>query len=83
MYEVPSSTTQSFDNNFKCNYYEEVSDGDMAYKLATLYKYEGEIRTYPNPRCVDGIVTYAKFRGMECNSKTWYAEGFNLIYQKS
>lgn len=81
MYETPSSTTQSFDNNFKCNYYEEIDEIDLKYKVNTFKKYKNELREYPNPRSAEGILTYAKFRGMECNSL--YAEGFNLIYQKS
>ena len=81
MYETPSSTTQSFNNNFKCNYYEEIDEIDLKYKVNTFKKYKNELRQYPNPRSTEGILTYAKFRGMECNSL--YAEGFNLIYQKS
>lgn len=81
MYETPSSTTQSFDNNFKCNYYIQLSERDIKFKIDTFKKYKNELRQYPNPRSTEGILTYAKFRGMECNSL--YAEGFNLIYQKS
>jgi len=81
MYETPSSTTQSFDNNFKCNYYVQLSEQDLKFKIDTFKKYKNELRQYPNPRSAEGILTYAKFRGMECNSL--YAEGFNLIYQKS
>ena len=80
MYEVPSSTTQSFKNNFKCNYYVELQDIDIKFKINNFKKYKNEIRNYPNPRNEEGILTYAKFRGMECNTK--FAEGFNLIYKK-
>lgn len=81
MYEVPSSTTQSFNNNFKCNYYIELSDEDLKFKIDNFNIYDYEQRLEPNPRNENGLITYAKFRGMECNSK--YAEGFNLIYSKS
>jgi len=81
MYEIPSSTTQSFNNNFKCNYYEELSLTDINFKIKRFYEYKNEVRKFPNPRSEDGIMVYAMFRGMECN--TIYAEGFNLIYQKS
>ena len=81
MYEIPSSTTQSFENNFKCNYYMSLSEENLNNKVQTFLVYDNEVRDYPNPRSKDGIVTYALFRGMECNS--WYAEGFYLIYQKS
>ena len=81
MYETPSSTTQSFNNNFKCNYYEEIDEIDLKYKVNNFKKYKNEIREYQNPSSAEGIKNYAKFRGMECNAI--YAEGFNLIYQKS
>ena len=80
-YEVPSSTTQSFKNNFHCNYYVTLTQDDLTYKIGTLTYYKNEIREYPNPRSSEGLLTYAKFRGMECNSE--YAEGFKLIYQKT
>tara|TARA_R110002153_G_scaffold273339_2_gene444006 strand:+ start:8971 stop:9606 length:636 start_codon:yes stop_codon:yes gene_type:complete len=81
MYEVPSSTNQSFNNNFKCNYYEQLSLTNLNSKIKRFHEYKNEVREFPNPRSLDGIKTYAMFRGMECN--TAYAEGFNLIYQKS
>lgn len=79
-YEIPSSTTQSFNNNFKCNYYVPLSRDDLTKKIGTFTYYKNELREYPNPRSSEGLLTYAKFRGMECNSE--YAEGFKLIYQK-
>lgn len=80
MYEVPSSTTQSFKNNFHCNYYQSITQNDVEQKINVLYKYTKEVREFPNPRSKQGIMTYAMFRGMECNSE--YAEGFNIIYMK-
>jgi LmbE family N-acetylglucosaminyl deacetylase len=79
-YEIPSSTTQSFKNNFKINWYESISKKQLNKKIKAFYQYKNEIRKYPNPRNDKGIKTYAKFRGMECNSK--YSEAFNLIYSK-
>ena len=80
MYEVPSSTTQSFNNNFHCNYYETLTKQHVRDKITKLMMYEDEVREYPNPRSRQGLETYARFRGMECNSE--YAEGFRLMYQK-
>ena len=80
MYEVPSSTTQSFNNNFKCNYYIPLTKKDITAKLAIFNKYTNEIRQYPNPRSPKGIEVYASFRGMECGEL--FAEGFNLLYGK-
>ena len=81
MYETPSSTTQSFDNNFKCNWYEQLTSTQLKHKIETFMKYKNETRDYPNPRSPIGITSYARFRGMECNSN--YAEGFNLLYSKN
>ena len=81
MYETPSSTTQSFNNNFKCNYYEQLQLEHVMAKIATMCEYENEMRDFPNPRSKLGLMTYANFRGMECGTE--YAEGFNLIYQRS
>ena len=59
----------------------QLREQDLKFKRDTFKKYKNELRQYPNPRSAEGILTYAKFRGMECNPL--YAEGFNLIYQKS
>lgn len=80
MYEIPSSTTQSFHNNFKCNYYEVLNESHVQTKINTFLLYEKEVRHYPNPRSAEGLLTYAKFRGMECNTE--FAEGFQILYQK-
>lgn len=81
MYETPSSTTQSFNNNFKCNYYEKLDFEHVDAKIKTMEKYVNEMREYPNPRSMKGLLTYAQFRGMECGEE--YAEGFQLVYKKS
>jgi N-acetylglucosamine malate deacetylase 1 len=81
MYEIPSSTTQSFNNNFKCNYYESLDEQNVKRKIETFLRYENEIREYPHPRSSLGIETYARFRGMESGEQ--YAEGFCLLYSKS
>ena len=79
-YEIPSSTTQSFNNSFKGNVYVPLTLDDIHTKMNLLSLYLHETREYPNPRSDDGLLTYAKFRGMECNAE--YAEYFNLIYSK-
>lgn len=80
-YEVPSSTTQSFKNNFKCTHYEQLEHKHVEHKINTMNCYINEMREYPNPRSNIGIETYARMRGMECGCE--YAEGFELIYSKS
>lgn len=79
-YEIPSSTTQSFNNSFQGNVHVPLTLNDIRTKMNLLALYVHETREYPNPRSDDGLLTYAKFRGMECNAE--YAECFNLIYSK-
>ena len=81
MYEIPSSTTQSFSNNFKCNFYEKLELKHVNAKIAIMETYENEMRKYPNPRSALGLMTYANFRGMECGEE--YAEGFQILYKKA
>ena len=80
MYETPSSTTQSFDNNFKCNHYEVLTKQDITNKISKLLLYENEVREFPNPRSGKGLLVQSNQRGMECGVE--YAEGFNIIYNK-
>mgnify|MGYP001164199424 CR=1 FL=1 len=81
MYEIPSSTTQSFQNNFKCNYYEQLQLSHVNNKINTMSEYTNEMRDFPNPRSALGLMTYANMRGMECGCE--YAEGFEIIYELS
>lgn len=78
MYEVPSSTTQG-NMPFFPNYYYPLSKGDVDVKFKMLEYYKSEVRTYPNPRSAQGIETYARFRGMECNRL--FAEAYITIYK--
>ena len=80
MYETPSSTTQSFENNFKCNHYEVLTKEDITNKISKLLLYENEVREFPNPRSGKGLLVHSNYRGMECGVE--YAEGFHIIYNK-
>lgn len=77
MYEVPSSTTQG-DRPFFPNYYYVIEEQDVQAKWDMLSYYKSELRSYPNPRSKQGIETYAKFRGMECNKE--FAEAYISLY---
>lgn len=77
-YEIPSSTTQGTKPFFP-NTYIQLSIEDVSNKWNMLSYYNSEIRDYPNPRSELGLVTYARFRGMECNSE--YAEAYISLYK--
>ena len=46
---------------------------------AALAEYESEIKGFPYPRSEEGIISLAKYRGMQ--SANAYAEAFKLIRQ--
>lgn len=72
VYEVPSSTV-----HFIPNYYVEITEEFLNNKIKAMECYESETREYPNPRSSEGLETFAKMRGMECNRKL--AEAFILF----
>lgn len=72
VYEVPSSTV-----HFTPNFYIEITEDFLNNKIKALSSYESETREYPNPRSEEGLKTFAKMRGMECNRKL--AEAFILF----
>lgn len=78
LYEVPSSTNQSFNKNFKPNSYSVLTNEQLENKIQSMYCYTHEIRDNPNPRNKRGLRVYAKFRGMECNHE--FAEAFECLY---
>lgn len=78
MYEIPSSTTQG-DKAFFPNYYCVLKKENVQAKWNMLAYYKSELRLYPNPRSEQGIETYARFRGMECNRE--FAEAYIMLYK--
>ena len=78
-YEVLSSTEWRFTHNFLPNYFESLSENDVKNKWLALLEYESEIKEFPYPRSEDGIISLAKYRGMQ--SASTYAEAFKLIRQ--
>ena len=78
-YEVLSSSEWRFTHNFSPNYFESLSKEDVQNKWAALAEYESEIKEFPYPRSEEGIISLAKYRGMQ--SANTYAEAFKLIRQ--
>lgn len=72
VYEAPSSTV-----HFTPNFYIELAEELLNNKIKAMSYYESETREYPNPRSPEGLKTFAKMRGMECNRKL--AEAFILF----
>ena len=78
-YEVLSSSEWRFTHTFSPNYFESLSKEDVRNKWLALAEYESEIKEFPYPRSEEGIISLAKYRGMQ--SANTYAEAFKLIRQ--
>jgi LmbE family N-acetylglucosaminyl deacetylase len=78
-YEVPSSTDQmpKSHSDFKPNFYNLLSNQHVLQKNMAMKKYKSELREYPNPRSLEGIEIYGKFRGLEVREDA--AEAFMLL----
>ena len=78
-YEVPSSSECGFsqEGQFAPNYFVELSKSNVDSKFNALSHYSSEISTFPFPRSLQGIQTYARFRGMQAAVE--YAEAFKLV----
>lgn len=73
-YEVPSSTTYVCDEDAFCptNYVD--IENFIELKLKALSCYVSEIKDHPHPRSMEGVRTYAQFRGLAIHKKL--AEAF-------
>jgi len=72
-FEVPCSTHLSLKNNFRPNFYLDISH-EIQQKIKAANFFKNEMRPYPFPRSIEGIQTLSKLRGMQsgCN----YAEAY-------
>ena len=71
--EIPCSGRWTLEKKFIPNVYVEIEDF-IDQKLMAWSKYQGEEREFPFPRSEEGLITIAKYRGMESGVK--YAEAF-------
>jgi LmbE family N-acetylglucosaminyl deacetylase len=79
VFEVPSSTDQIPALSawpFLPNYYVDIK-GVLDLKLDALACYESETRSYPHPRSPEGLLIFAKKRGMEAGLEA--AEAFLVL----
>ena len=78
-YEIPSATDQSPplpEYAFLPNRYVDIT-GYLDCKLEALRCYHRELREYPHPRSIEGVVVYARKRGIEVGMEA--AEGFMVL----
>ena len=76
-YEVLSSSEWNFSKCFEPNFFIGITQNDIENKINAMLEYKTEIGEYPYPRSKEGILTLAKFRGIQSNNK--YAEAFKVI----
>jgi LmbE family N-acetylglucosaminyl deacetylase len=79
VYEVPSSTDQIPTLSawpFLPNYYVDIK-GVLDLKLDALACYDAESRSYPHPRSPEGLLIFARKRGMEVGLEA--AEAFVVL----
>lgn len=77
-YEVPSSTEWGFlpRESFTPTTYVNISDF-ISKKVKAAKAYQSEMRDYPHPRSEEGILYYARFRGLSVGVE--FAEAFALV----
>lgn len=76
-YEVLSSTEWSHLGTFNPNVYINLEQSALNRKIKAFKIYRNEIRKYPHSRSEEGIITLAKYRGMQAGQS--YSEAFRLI----
>ena len=54
-----------------------LTEKNVLDKWEALSQYKSEINNFPHPRSKDGIITLAKYRGLQSGSH--FAEGFKLV----
>lgn len=74
-FEVICSGIFKFKNTFNPNFYVDITNFHTR-KLQVWSEYCAESRDFPFPRSDEGLLTLAKYRGMQCGVK--YAEAFRL-----
>ena len=78
--EVLSSTDWINNYSFMPNYYYEINEEGIDYKIKALKEYEGALRDYPHPRSKETIKALATYRGSQM--KLNYAEAFTIAFER-
>ena len=76
-FEILSSSEWNFIQPFAPNTFVSLSSDEVKKKWIALAEYQSEVRPFPFPRSEEGILTLAKYRGMQCGQS--FAEAFYQI----
>lgn len=75
-FEILSSTEWRYNKIFEPNYFINI-EKEIKHKVKAMSRYKTEIKSFPHPRSQQGILSLAKYRGMQCHKK--FAEAFKII----
>ena len=76
-FEIQSSTEWNLKKPFVPNYFEALTEQQVSMKWEALKLYHSEIRPYPHPRSLEGLLALARYRGMQVGVE--FAEAFHLL----
>jgi LmbE family N-acetylglucosaminyl deacetylase len=75
-FEVPSSTEWNCPLSFSPEVFFDITE-TMELKLKALSAYKSELRDFPHPRSLEGIIINSQYRGMTAGTRN--AEAFKTI----
>jgi len=78
VFETQSSSEWNFTNVFLPNNFIALTEEDIEKKWKALSYFKTEVRQYPHPRSYEGLITLAKYRGMQVG--THFAESYQIIW---
>jgi LmbE family N-acetylglucosaminyl deacetylase len=81
IFETPSSTEANLTegSGFNPDYFVNI-EKEIDKKIEAFSNYKTEIKDFPHPRSKDGLLTLARYRGMQSRLK--YAEGFKTLWRR-
>ena len=78
LYEIPSSSEWGeMSSQIKPMLFQKLTKEELELKIEAMKEYESELREYPHPRSLEGIINLSKFRGQMISKE--YAEVFEIV----
>lgn len=78
LYEILSSSEWGeMSSQIKPMLFQKLTKDELELKIEAMKEYESELRDYPHPRSLEGIINLSKFRGQMISKE--YAEAFEIV----
>lgn len=78
LYEILSSSEWGeMSSQIKPMLFQKLTKEELRLKIEAMKEYESELRNYPHPRSLEGIMNLSKFRGQMISEE--YAEVFEIV----